>query len=575
MKRSDALWPSKRNASNASNGIIAPSFPANDLLDLQITGSSPIPRSEHRNLQKSLNQHLNKVWGPLQAVLAPLDPGKWHSDEAPLKKRGRRKRTVLQVPNSVPSVRSRRLKLVMNSPIPPNSDIVEIIINSLESDSNSASTDGSAKLLESYTSSSGHIQDSELFSEAEQSQSKDSTVPLELSDDSDIQEISYISKSNPIILQDTFAIGTFKKDPEREAKINRFISRRGLVEYVRVRFQRKISKRDLAELIMYLGYPDLLVNYQHKNVKDLLKLLYQEVSTSGIHRIDPRNETISDLKYCLLHAKRILVITGAGISTSLNIPDFRSPNGLYPMLALELTNPADVFTLKNFKQNPQLFYSVAYRTLPPENVNVSVTHSFIKLLQDRGVLLRDYTQNIDNLEVRAGLSRDKLVQCHGSYDAAHCIKCNHKYPGTYVFPYMRNKEIPLCAFCKPSSEEIKDNVIKPDITFFGEALPSAYSVHSSSDFNSCDMLIVIGTSLQVAPISKAIHKIPARVPKVLINRELVPYDNFNYHLLGDCDDIVNFIANLMEWKIDNASASTTSCNIMKDNSGKNVYRFGN
>ncbi|KAG7194789.1 NAD-dependent histone deacetylase sir2 [Scheffersomyces spartinae] len=596
MKRSNSLWLSEPKSANGSNGVTSSPTNSNDIITLKVVGDSPVPRSEQRTLQRSFNDNLNRVWVPLQTVLAPLSTVKWHSDSKDTQN-GNPKRSILltakQTKSATDKTRKRRKKVL--TPVAADFNVSGLIVDSPEPQVNGITIDTNVKLVESCNSSgnSSLIQETDLFSETEHpnTQSKESSavpvdfeesvIPLDSTEDSDIQEVSHISINTTTAFRaaaspsrDRFSIETFVKDPAREAKINRFVRRRGLVEYFRTRLQKKITKNHLAELILYLGYPELLVNYEHKSVKELLKLLYQEVSVSSIHRIDPRNETISDLKYCLLHSKRILVITGAGISTSLNIPDFRSPNGLYPILAQELANPADVFTLKHFKLNPELFYSVAYRTLPPENANVSVTHSFIKLLQDKGILLRDYTQNIDNLEVKAGLHRDKLVQCHGSYDGAHCIKCNHKYPGNYVFPYMRRKQVPLCKYCQPESEQIHDNVIKPDITFFGEALPRAYTSQFGSDFSSCDMLIVIGTSLQVAPISKAIHKIAARVPKVLINRELVPYDNFNYHLLGDSDIIVNFIANLMDWKIDNESASPKSCNIMKDNSVKNVYRFG-
>lgn len=137
--------------------------------------------------------------------------------------------------------------------------------------------------------------------------------------------------------------------------------------------------------------------------------------------------TIDDAAKLLQESSNILVITGAGISTSLGIPDFRSKEtGFYTKLREKgIDEPEELFELSRFDEGPDFFYQFAGETLP-DFKEWTPTHQFIKLLQDKGKLLRNYTQNIDNIESNAGVLPEKLVQCHGSWATATCRKCKHK-----------------------------------------------------------------------------------------------------------------------------------------------------
>lgn len=121
--------------------------------------------------------------------------------------------------------------------------------------------------------------------------------------------------------------------------------------------------------------------------------------------------TVDDAVELLKKSKNIIVLTGAGISTSLGIPDFRSKGtGLYDKVAhLGLGDPQDVFDIKTFEDDPTIFYSVA-RDIMVETERVSPTHAFIAMLEKREKLLTNYSQNIDNLESKAGISPGKLIQ---------------------------------------------------------------------------------------------------------------------------------------------------------------------
>jgi NAD-dependent histone deacetylase SIR2 len=173
----------------------------------------------------------------------------------------------------------------------------------------------------------------------------------------------------------------------------------------------------------------------------------------------------------------------------------------------------------------------------------SPCHRWIKLLESRGQLLRNYTQNIDTLESLAGV--DKVLQCHGSFKTASCLRCKDRMPGSAIEPYIMSQTIPWCEKCRVERdaeiESIKrvraahraargkgkgkktwddedddeddddipawagePGIIKPDITFFGQALDSEFDECLFRDREEVDLLVIMGTSLKVAPVSEVL-----------------------------------------------------------------------
>ncbi len=131
----------------------------------------------------------------------------------------------------------------------------------------------------------------------------------------------------------------------------------------------------------------------------------------------PQITNLQDIADYLKNARHVIVMTGAGISTNANIPDFRSESfGLYNRLQkYNLPHPTAVFTLDYFLQDPRPFYDIAHELYPVmDTAKPTTAHYFIKLLADKNVLLRHYTQNIDGLEDLTGLSQDMTVQAHGN-----------------------------------------------------------------------------------------------------------------------------------------------------------------
>ncbi|KAE9581295.1 NAD-dependent protein deacetylase hst1 [Colletotrichum fructicola] len=295
-----------------------------------------------------------------------------------------------------------------------------------------------------------------------------------------------------------------------------------------------------------------------------------------------RFNTVDDAVELLNKSQNIIVLTGAGISTSLGIPDFRSKGGLYSQLEhLGLNDPQEVFDISVFKQDPTIFYTVAKDILPSTN-RFTPTHAFISMLQKKGKLLTNYTQNIDNLEAKAGISADKMVQCHGSFATATCVQCGFKCVGDDIFPDIKAGKIPRCPRCvqnlRPngstkrkrsagterkrrrfsSDDSTTDDeydipsagVMKPDITFFGEALPDEFSRRlTEHDRDKVDLVIVIGTSLKVTPVSEIVSWLPGNIPQIYISRQAVSHINFDIDLLGDCDVVVSELCRRAGWPL--------------------------
>jgi NAD+-dependent protein deacetylase sirtuin 2 len=260
----------------------------------------------------------------------------------------------------------------------------------------------------------------------------------------------------------------------------------------------------------------------------------------------------SDIKG-ILDAKNIIVMTGAGISVSAGIPDFRTPGtGLYSQLeSYNLPYPEAIFTLDFFKKNPQPFYTLA-KEIFPGNHKPTATHYFLKLLANKKKLLRVFTQNIDSLERISGIDPSLIVAAHGNFDTATCIETGKKIDINEV------KESILLGEEGWTKMNIKHGgLVKPDIVFFGENLDERFVSCVKEDFPKCDLLIVMGTSLTVQPFASLINRVPSNTPRLLINKEKVGHmsGGFKFNkkntrdvaLINDCDSGVRELAEELGW----------------------------
>ncbi|BGP09149.1 NAD-dependent histone deacetylase sirtuin-1 [Rhodotorula toruloides] len=362
--------------------------------------------------------------------------------------------------------------------------------------------------------------------------------------------------------------------------MHEFLKERGLFAFLKEYLERRsVPPSTLLLAFGVMIRPDLPMNDQLR----MLKIACSRILRNRDKLME--YNTPQDVVDLIRKSKRILILTGAGVSTSCGIPDFRSPTGLYARLReqnslWDLDDPQDMFDLAYFKRSPNVFYSFA-KEIYPSNFVPSPCHRFVRLLEMEGKLLRNYTQNIDGLFEQVGVER--MLNCHGSFATASCLICRRRFPGTAIEPDVFSSRVPLCPFCTPELEaaaatlarereerpkkkrkvgreewegsegsEEEDSgegrsewegkaLIKPDIVFFGEALSDDFDHRLLEDREEVDLLIVMGTSLRVSPVAQLPSHLPHSIPQILINRDPVPHQNFDVCLLGDGDTIVRWL----------------------------------
>uniref|UniRef100_A0A8C1BKC5 NAD-dependent protein deacetylase n=1 Tax=Cyprinus carpio carpio TaxID=630221 RepID=A0A8C1BKC5_CYPCA len=245
--------------------------------------------------------------------------------------------------------------------------------------------------------------------------------------------------------------------------------------------------------------------------------------------------------------KNIICMVGAGISTSAGIPDFRSPGtGLYANLQkYNLPYPEAIFQIDYFKKHPEPFFALA-RELYPGQFKPTVCHYFMRMLKDKGLLTRCYSQNIDTLERVAGLEGEDLIEAHGTFHTSHCVSflCRKEYSMDWMQTKIFSEDIPKCDSC--------GSLVKPDIVFFGENLPARFFTSMKMDFPRCDLLIIMGTSLQVQPFAS------------LVSRDVAH--------LSTCDDGCMALAELLGWKVNTGIFSHRSDMLFKSTNSKHSPR---
>jgi len=186
-------------------------------------------------------------------------------------------------------------------------------------------------------------------------------------------------------------------------------------------------------------------------------------------------------------ASYLVAFTGAGISTHSGIPDFRSPrSGLW-----EQVDPLDVASLHGFRRHPERFYTwirPLARTILDAAPNPA--HLALARMEQAGHLKSIITQNIDMLHERAG-SR-AIHEVHGHLRALTCIHCFAGFPaGPPIDAFIASGLIPRCPCC--------GHVLKPNIILFGEQLPMRALIAARREARRCDVLLVIGSSLEAYP----------------------------------------------------------------------------
>jgi len=219
----------------------------------------------------------------------------------------------------------------------------------------------------------------------------------------------------------------------------------------------------------------------------------------------------------ICESDKILVFTGAGLSTESGIPDFRSPGGIW-----DRYDPSDFYFQKiisdekareKYWKMSSEFYQVMSDAVPNR------AHTSIKDLEDTGKLLAIVTQNIDRLHHKAGNSPEKIIEIHGTAFSVSCLSCGKLYARDEIEERLKSGvKVPYCDDCS--------GILKPDTISFGQAMPQGKMAESLLHARECDLCIVLGSSLVVYPAASVpIQAVESGAKLMIINRDETPLDH--------------------------------------------------
>ena len=207
-------------------------------------------------------------------------------------------------------------------------------------------------------------------------------------------------------------------------------------------------------------------------------------------QVESPQGAVAELAELIRGAGSVVALTGAGISVPSGIPDFRSPGtGLW-----ENVDPMEVAHIDVFRRDPERFwhfYGDRFQSLRDKRPNAA--HEALAELERRGHVDAVVTQNIDRLHHLAG-SRE-LVEVHGTIDHSSCLDCGERYPLDDVRERQVEdpRGIPRCDCTQP---------LKPDVVLFGEFLAPGAIERAFALAEGADVLLCIGSSLEVYPIAQ-------------------------------------------------------------------------
>ena len=182
-----------------------------------------------------------------------------------------------------------------------------------------------------------------------------------------------------------------------------------------------------------------------------------------------------------------MVLTGAGVSTESGIPDFRSETGIWADV-----DPFEVASIQAFRRDPERvwgFYRTRIKMLLEAEPNPA--HFALAELERRELVQALVTQNIDTLHTRAG--NREVIEVHGSIRSAVCLRCLWTEDTQGVLRQLEERPAPVCAQC--------GEILKPGVTLFGELLPVAAMERATHLARGAELMLVVGSSLEVWPVA--------------------------------------------------------------------------
>jgi NAD-dependent deacetylase len=261
--------------------------------------------------------------------------------------------------------------------------------------------------------------------------------------------------------------------------------------------------------------------------------------------VDKNTNQLEELAATIQSSESIAALTGAGISVSSGIPDFRSEDGLWTKY-----DPSIYASYQQFIRDPSYFWEMHLDIMVLlEKASPNPAHEALAALETLGKLKGITTQNIDGLHQRAGCQT--VYELHGTNESSSCTICGRKYDTKTIADRLfsfekaelielmhKGREIPTCD-C--------GGWIKPDVILFGELMPPGTFQAAEKMAASCDILLVVGTSLQVEPAASipfVTHNSGGKI--VIINRDPTPLDWMADHVfLGKAEKILPHLMELV------------------------------
>jgi len=228
-------------------------------------------------------------------------------------------------------------------------------------------------------------------------------------------------------------------------------------------------------------------------------------------------EQLKQIAQWINTSKRIIIFSGAGLSTESGIPDFRSPGGVW-----DKYDPED-FYFQNFiasETSREKYWQMATEMWEPiKQAQPNPAHLAIAEMEKLGKLDCVITQNIDGLHFKAGNSEEKVLQLHGTAIFVSCLSCKKRYDRDQIQDRIKKgQKAPRCDDC--------GGLLKPATISFGQSMPEKETHEAYHRSSICDLFIVIGSSLVVQPAASmpmVAKRNGARL--VIINRDPTPCDD--------------------------------------------------
>jgi NAD-dependent deacetylase len=226
-------------------------------------------------------------------------------------------------------------------------------------------------------------------------------------------------------------------------------------------------------------------------------------------------DDIELLRELIGSAKRIVAFTGAGISTESGIPDFRSPGGIwtrYKPIYFDDFMASDEMRRESWRRK----FATDETMLKAEP---NAGHRALAKLVEHGRMSAIITQNVDGLHQRAGVPDSKVIELHGNATYASCLDCGHRHELDPIRrAFLGSGKLPLCVKC--------DGIVKTATISFGQAMPEIPMARAQDETMSCDLFIVLGSSLVVYPAA-GFPRIAKRkgAKLVILNRDPTDQDD--------------------------------------------------